>query len=54
MKALIANTTHNPEEGDIAHSMVTILNMYCTDLQLKDKIASNLPVLLAEHTGTSR
>jgi hypothetical protein len=48
MKALIAMTTQNPDEGDIEHAMVAILNTYRIDSQLKDKIASNLTVLLAD------
>jgi hypothetical protein len=45
---LIAITTHNPDEGDIEHDMVAIPNTYRIDSQLKDKIASNLIVLLAD------
>jgi hypothetical protein len=48
MKALIAMTTQNPDEGDIEHTMVAIPNTYRIDSQLKDKIASNLTVLLAD------
>jgi hypothetical protein len=48
MKALIAITTHNPDEGDIEHAMVAIPNTYRIDSQLKDKIAPNLIVLLAD------
>jgi hypothetical protein len=48
IKVLIAMTTQNPDEGDIEHVMVTILNMYRIDSQLKDKIASNLTVLLVD------
>jgi hypothetical protein len=48
MKVLIAMTTQNPDEGDIEHAMVAIPNTYWIDSQLKDKIASNLTVLLAD------
>jgi hypothetical protein len=48
MKALSAITTQNPDEGDIEHAMVAIPNTYRIDSQLKDKIASNLTVLLAD------
>jgi hypothetical protein len=48
MKALIAMTRQNPDEGDIEHAMVAIPNMYRIHSQLKDKIASNLTVLLAD------
>jgi hypothetical protein len=48
MKALIAMTTQNPDKGDFEHAMVAIPNTYWIDLQLKDKIASNLTVLLAD------
>jgi hypothetical protein len=47
-KALIARTTQNPDEGDIEHAMVAIPNAYRIDSELKDKIASNLTVLLAD------
>jgi hypothetical protein len=48
MKALMAITTQNPDEGDIEHAMVAIPNTYRIDSQLNDKIASNLTVLLAD------
>jgi hypothetical protein len=47
-KALIAITTQNPDEGDIEHAMVAIPNAFRIDSELKDKIASNLTVLLAD------
>jgi hypothetical protein len=48
MKALIAITTQNPDEGDFEQAMVAIPNTYTIDSQLKDKIGSNLTVLLAD------
>jgi hypothetical protein len=48
MKALIVMTTQNPDEGDIEYAMVVIPNTYWINSQLKDKIASNLTVLLAD------
>jgi hypothetical protein len=47
MKALIAIiATQNQDDGDIEHAMVGIANTYRIDLPLKDKIASNLRVIL--------
>jgi hypothetical protein len=48
MKALIAMTIQNPDERDIEDAMVAIPNMYQIDSLLKDKIASNLIILLAD------
>jgi hypothetical protein len=48
MVALIAIATQSPDEGDIEHVMVAIPNTYQIDSDLKDKIASNLTVLLAD------
>jgi hypothetical protein len=48
MKALIAMATQNPDEGDIEHAMAAIPNTYRIDSDLKDKITSNLTVLVAD------
>jgi hypothetical protein len=47
MTALIAITTQNLDKGDIEHAMVAIPHTYRIDSLLKDKIPSNLTVLLA-------
>jgi hypothetical protein len=47
MKASIAITTQNPDEVDIEHAVIVIPYTYRIDSLLKDKITSNLIVLLA-------
>jgi hypothetical protein len=48
MKVLIAMIIQPPDEEDIVHVMVAISNTYRLDSQIKDKIASNLTLLLAD------
>jgi hypothetical protein len=48
IKALIAMTTQNSDEGDIQHTIVAIPNTDWIDSQLKNMITSNLTVLLAD------